>query len=453
MDTPEVQYAWSGNVAIAYQVFGEGPVDLVYLQGYCSHLDLNWESPYLARFLRGLGSRARVIAIDRRGWGLSDRFSPDAVPPMEMLADDVLTVMDAVDCSRAVVFGSWDCGILAMLLAATHPDRVAGLVLCDTFPTFAVTQDTPSMPTLGEWPAIDEALHEHWGRDFGDEAWGGPPSASDPRERDWFNRLCRASVAPGGLIQEGRQLVELDARPVLPSIHAPTLVVGFERGRGVVDLSIGRLLAERIPRARLAQIGDEDDPADIGWWHWYGRSDAILREITVLLDDVRRKDSVFDRELATVLFTDIVGSTEQVAALGDRAWKDLVERHHEIVREHLAAFRGTEIDTAGDGFYTTFDGPARAVTCAVAIADAVRPLGIEVRAGVHTGEIETIAGKPGGLPVVIGSRVMATAAPSEVLVSQTVKDLVAGSGLTFEDAGEHELKGVPDRWRLYRVVN
>jgi class 3 adenylate cyclase len=452
VERPETTYAWSGNVALAYQVFGDGPVDLVYLQGYCSHLDLNWESPYLARFLRGLGSRSRVIAIDRRGWGLSDRFAPDAVPPMEMLTDDVLTVMDAAMCSRAVVFGSWDCGILAMLLAATRPDRVAGLVLCDTFPTFALTDDTPTMPRPGDWQAIDEALREHWGRDFTDDVWGGPPSPRDPRERDWFNRYCRASVAPGGLIQEGRRLVELDARPVLPSIHAPTLIVGFERGRGVLDPSIGRLLAERTPRARLVQIGDEDDPADTGWWHWYGRGDAILREIGELLEDVRRQDAVFDRKLATVLFTDIVASTEHVATLGDRAWKDLVERHHQIVREHLAAFRGTEIDVAGDGFYATFDGPARAVTCAVAIVNAVSPLGIEVRAGVHTGEVETIAGKPGGLPVVIGSRVMAVAGPSEVLASQTVKDLVAGSSLVFEDAGEHELKGVPHRWHLYRVV-
>ncbi len=220
----------------------------------------------------------------------------------------------------------------------------------------------------------------------------------------------------------------------------------------MLDPSVSRLLADRIPRARLAQIGDEDDPADTGWWHWYGRGDAILREIGTLLDDVRRHDRVFDRVLATVLFTDIANSTDHAASLGDAAWKDLIERHHAVVREHLAAFRGVEVDTAGDGFYATFDGPARAAMCATAIVEAVRPLGIEVRAGLHTGEVETIAGKAGGLAVVIGSRVGAAAAPSEVLASQTVRDLTAGSGLVFEDAGEHELKGVPDRWRLYRVV-
>jgi class 3 adenylate cyclase len=453
VDTPDVRYAWSGDVALAYQVFGEGPVDLVYLQGYCSHLDLNWESPYLARFLRGLGGRSRVIATDRRGWGLSDRFAPDAIPPMETLSDDVLTVMDAAGSSRAVVFASWDCGILAMLLAATHPERVAGLVLCDTFPTFALTEDTPTMPTRRAWEEIDEALREHWGRDFTDETWGGPAGPKDPRERAWFNRYCRSSVAPGGLIAEGRRLEELDARPVLSSIHSPTLVVGFERGEGVVDPSICRVLADRIPRARLALIGVENDPADTGWWHWYGRGDAILREIASLLDEVRQQDSVFDRKLATVLFTDIVGSTEKVVELGDRTWKTLVERHHQTVRHHLAAFRGTEVDTAGDGFYATFEGPARAVACATAIVDAVKPLGVEIRAGIHTGEVEIIAGKPGGLPVVIGSRISAKAGPSEILVSQTVKDLVAGSGLVFSDAGEHALKGVPDSWRLFRVVS
>lgn len=452
MDAGDVQYAWSGDAAIAYQVFGDGPVDLLYLQGYCSHLDLNWESPYLERFLRGLGSRARVIALDRRGWGLSDRFSPDAVPPLETLTDDLLMVMDAAESDRPIVFGSWDCGLLAMLLAATHPDRVSGLVLVDTFPTFANTDDTPTMPTSRTWEEIELELREHWGRDFGDEAWGGPPGPRDPRECEWFNRYCRASVPPGGLIAESRRLAQLDARSALPSIHAPTLVVGFEKGRGVVDPSIGALLTDRIPKARLAMIGEEDDPADVGWWHWYGRGDAILKEIGVLIDTVREHDIVFDRVLATVLFTDIVGSTERAAALGDRAWKDLVEQHHRIVREHLKAFRGTEVDTAGDGFYATFDGPARAVMCATSIVDSVRSLGVEVRAGLHTGEVETIADKTGGLAVVVGSRVCALAGPSEVMTSQTVKDLTAGSGLAFEDAGEHEMKGVPDRWHLWRVA-
>lgn len=452
LDAPEVQYAWSGNVALAYQVFGRGPVDLVYLQGYCSHLDLAWESPYLARFLRGLGARARVIAIDRRGWGLSDRFSPDAVPPLETLTDDVLTVIDAAQSARPIVFASWDCGPLAMLLAATHPDRVSGLILLDTFPTFAVTEDTPTMPTARTWTEIDESLHERWGRDFDDVAWGGPPAPGEAHEREWFNRYCRASVPPGGLIAEGRRLAELDARSALPSIQARTLVVGFRSGQGVVDPGVSRALADRIPNARLALIGEEDDASDVGWWHWYGRGAAILKEIDGLIGVVPEHDVVLDRVLATVLFTDIVGSTERAAALGDRAWKELVEAHHRVVRHHLVALRGTEVDTAGDGFYATFDGPARAVTCAIAITDAVAPLGVDVRAGVHTGEVETIAGKAGGLAVVIGSRVCAEAGPSEVLASQTVKDLTAGSGLAFDDAGVHHLKGVPGSVHLWRAL-
>jgi class 3 adenylate cyclase len=452
VDVPDTQYAWNGDVSLAYQVFGEGSIDLFYLQGYCSHLDLAWESPHLAKFLRGLGRKARVIATDRRGWGLSDRFSPGGVPPLETLTDDLLTVMEAAGSARATVFGSWDCGMLAMLFAATHPERVAGLILCDTFPTFVTTDDTPTMPTPQQWNEIEEALHETWGRRFTDDVWGGPPSHTDAREREWFTRYSRASVAPGGLIAESARLVELDARGVLPSIHAPTLVVGFERGRGPVDPSVGKLLADLIPNATLLQVGDENDETDVGWWHWYGRGDRILQAIDDLLEEIRRRETVFDRALATVMFTDVVDSTANAARLGDRGWKDVVERHHQIVREHLAVFRGTEVDTAGDGFYATFDGPARAATCATAIVQAVKPLGIEMRAGLHTGEVVTIAGKAGGLSVVIGSRVGAAAGPSEVLATQTVKDLTAGSGLVFEEAGEHELKGVPDRWRLYRVV-
>jgi class 3 adenylate cyclase len=450
---PPVRYAWAGANALAYQVIGDGPPDLVYLQGYCSHLDLAWEGAHLSTFLRRLSERCRLIPMDRRGWGLSDRFSPDAVPPLETLVDDVLAVMDDAGSERAVVFASWDCGPIAMLLAAAYPDRVSGLVLCDTFPTFAITDDTPTMPSAQDWRRIDDALREQWGRDFGDEPWGGPSKPRDQREREWFNRYCRASVPPGGLIAEGRRLVELDARSVLPSIQAPTLVIGFERGRGVIDPAVPGVLADRIPDARLLLIGDEDDLTDVGWWHWYGRSNAIVRAIDQLLQDVGRRQVAFDRVLATVLFTDIAGSTERAAALGDRAWKALVERHHEVVRQLLLKFRGREIDTAGDGFFATFDGPGRAVTCAAAIAQAVRPLGIEVRAGIHTGEVETIAGKPGGIAVVIGSRLCGLAEASEVLASSTVKDLVAGSGLAFEDAGEHELKGVPDRWRLYRVMS
>jgi class 3 adenylate cyclase len=325
--------------------------------------------------------------------------------------------------------------------------------LVDTFPTLAITDDTPTMPTAEAWEQIDRSLHERWGRDFDDDAWGGPPAPRDAREREWFNRYCRSSVAPGGLIAEGRRLTEMDARSALDTIQARTLVVGFESGQGVVDPRIARRLAERIPNATLALIGHEHDPSALGWWHWYGRADAILKGIDDLIGVVPAHDVVFDRALATVLFTDIVDSTERAVAIGDRAWKDLLEGHHRIVRHHLAAFRGVEVDTAGDGFYATFDGPARAVMCAVALAEAVPSLGLEIRAGVHTGEVETIAGKAGGMAVVIGARVCGKAGPSEVLVSQTVKDLTAGSGPIFQDADMQDLKGVPDPVHLWRALS
>ena len=262
------------------------------------------------------------------------------------------------------------------------------------------TEDTPTMPTLDRWGKIDVVVHDRWGRHFEDEVWGGPPSLRDPREEEWFNRYERASVPPGGLIAEGRRLIELDARPVLPSIHAPTLVLGFERGSGMCDPSISHLLADRIPGARLALVGDEGDPAEKGWWHWYGRGDVILREIGALLADVRQEAVVFDRILATVLFTDIVDATSKAVELGDSGWKELLARHHASLRGLLGKYRGTEVDTAGDGFFATFDGPARAVRCAQEAAEAIRSLGVEIRAGLHTGEVEPSKPKPEASPCI-----------------------------------------------------
>ncbi len=441
MDVPRTGYAWNGDVALAYQVLGDGPTDLVYLQGWSSHMDLGWDSPYLASFLRGLATSTRLILSDRRGWGCSDRFSPTDVPPFEDMTDDLLAVLDAAGSGRPVIFASIDCAPLAILFAATYPERVEGLILCDPTVTFGATEDTPWMWTRPEF--------ETWARDLrGDYPlprwWAGP---LDHSERAWFERYVRASIAPGALIAELRRFMETDIRSVLPTVSAPTLVLveteENESSRG------GRFAAERIPGARLEAI---PDVAPLNWLHWYGRADGILRSVARFLSELLEEEARFDRVLATVLFTDIVGSTQKAAELGDHGWGELVERHHAIVRAMLTRYRGTEVDTAGDGFFATFDGPARAVRCAQAIVEVVRPLGIEVRAGVHTGEVETIAGKAGGLTVTIGARVGAAAGASEVLVSQTVKDLTAGSGLTLEDAGEHELKGVPDRWHLYRVV-
>ncbi len=440
MEIPTTRYAWNGDVALAYQVLGDGPTDLVYLQGWASHVDLAWDSPYLASFLRGLASGTRLIPADRRGWGCSDRFSPTDVPPFEDMTDDLLVLLDATGASRPVIFASVDCVPLAILFAATYPDRVRGLILCDPTITFGRTEDTPWM-----WSRVE---FDAWARGFREEYplsqwWRGPP---EHPERDWFERFVRASIAPGALAAELGRFMDADIRPVLPTVSTPTLILIDPDGGDATPS--GRFAAERIPGARLEEIPDPGGP---NWLHWYGRSDGILRSVARFIAEIQEEEAVLDRVLATVLFTDIVDSTRTEAELGDRIWGGLVERHHAIVRAMLTRYRGVEVDTAGDGFFATFDGPARAVRCAQAIVEAVRPLGLEIRAGAHTGEVETIAGKAGGLAVTIGARVGAMATASEVLVSQTVKDLTAGAGLTFEDAGEHELKGVPDRWRLYRV--
>lgn len=446
MERPETRFAWNGDIALAYQVIGDGPVDLVYLQGYCSNVDMNWESPYLARFLNGLAGLGRLIVMDRRGWGCSDRFSPSDVPPLETLTDDLLVVMDAVGSERAAIFGSFETGPLVMMFAATHPERVTALLLCETFPVWMATDETPWLEGEQWWERAIVEVRDDWGT----SRWSEGVMKEGP-ERDWYTRYQRASITPGSAVAEYRRYMRTDVRAILPSIQVPTLVLSSTSGEDLLSPENGRYLASRIPGARLVEI---ERPADeIHWLHWYGRAQPILSEVGRFLADLREEEASFDRVLATVLFTDIVGSTEKAAEFGDRGWRELVERHHATVRAMLARYRGIEVDTAGDGFFATFDGPARGIRCAEAIVDAVRPLGLEVRAGLHTGEVETIDRKAGGIAVNIGARVGALAGASEILASSTVKDLVTGSGLAFEDRGEHDLKGVPDRWRLYRVTS
>lgn len=442
MEIPETKYAWNGDVALAYQVVGDGPIDLIFMEGYASHVDINWESPYLARFLRGLAGHARLIVTDRRGYGCSDRFSPSDVPPLEATVDDLIAVMDAAGSERAAIFGTMFAGFVAAIFAATHPDRTIALILAEAFATYSATDETPWMFTEETWEEICERMHD----DLGTPRWAASQDVP-PNEQDWNNRWVRASLAPGAAIAETRKHVRTDIRAVLPSIHVPTLVLIDADGKGMLTPENGRFLASRIPGARVAAYpGGDIDP-------WYGGADAVLDEVGRFLTGIRDEEAELDRVLATVLFTDIVGSTSRAADLGDRAWGQLVARHHAAVRAMIARYHGVEIDTAGDGFFATFDGPARGVRCAQQIIDAVKALGLEVRAGVHTGEVQTIDGKAGGLGVVIGARVGGLAGASEILASQTVKDLTLGSGLTFEDRGKHELKGVPDRWRLYQVVS
>jgi class 3 adenylate cyclase/pimeloyl-ACP methyl ester carboxylesterase len=439
---PDTRFAWNGDVALAYQVFGAGPVDLVYLQGYCSHVDLNWASPHLARFLRGLGERARVIHTDRRGWGCSDRFSPGDVAPLEVQVDDLAAVMDAAGSERAVIVASGDTTLAAILFAAGLPERTAGLVLVD--PGLAYCRNEKERL---EWVEINALARRAWGT----PAWDHFGSAWEEREfKDWFTRWCRASVAPGALAAESNAFGSVDVRPALSSIQAPTVIIKSQKLMypDEVGSADPEYAAERIAGARLL----ETPVGPTGPFHWYEPGPAILEAVGELITSIREEQASFDRVLATVLFTDIVDSTATAATMGDTRWRALVADHDRIAKGMVARFRGTFVRGTGDGVLATFDGPARGVRCAQALMEAMRPLGVELRAGLHTGEIEHGGNDLAGIAVHIGARVGSMAGPGEVWASSTVKDLTAGSGLVFEDRGEHDLKGVPDRWHLYRVA-
>ncbi|MGZ8595788.1 MAG: adenylate/guanylate cyclase domain-containing protein [Actinomycetota bacterium] len=449
MRVPETRFAKAADgVHIAYQVVGEGPVDLVWVMGWTSNVEAMWEEPDLARFLSKLSSFSRLILFDKRGMGLSDRVPETQLPSMETRRDDVRAVMDATGSERAVVFGVSEGGPMAMLFAATYPERTIALVLYGTDPDY--TSLETSDPMVAEGDEYLAYIDEHWGTiehaRLEIAAWGAPSHADDERLATWLASYLRRAASPGAAIALARMNREIDVSHALPAIHVPTLVIAKTED---VEFPIARMrgLASKIAGARLVELpGDEH-------FFWVAEYDTMLEEIERFVGEFQHQEAALERFLATVMFTDIVGSTEAGARMGDHAWKDLVESHHARVRGQLARFRGREIDTAGDGFFATFDGPGRGIRCAQAIIRSVQDLGIEVRAGLHTGECEQIGDKVGGIAVNIGARVAARAGASEVLVSQTVKDLTAGSGLEFEDAGEHDLKGVPDRWRLYRVVS
>jgi len=446
---PETRYAKTPDgVHIAYQLFGEGPTDLVFVYRFVSNLGYMWEIPQFARFLHRLGMMARVLALDPRGAGMSDRVPADRLPSLEVRMEDVRTVMDAVAWERAAFMGTVDGGALGALFAATYPDRINALILYATIARGLAAPDYPWAWTEEQWEAWFEEVEEGWGdREWmqGQVRWISPSLAHDEEFMRRVGTHYRLGASPENVIAVERMAMHTDIRAVLPTIQAPTLVL-YREGDLVEPAEQGRYIAEHIPGASFVALPGEDHEA------FSGDQDALLDEIEKFLASVRDEEAEFDRVLATVLFTDIIGSTAKAAELGDRGWRSLVERHHSTVRALLSRYRGKEVDTAGDGFFATFDGPARAVRCAQAIVDAVQPLGIEVRTGLHTGEVEMIADKVGGIAVSIGARVGAMAHPSEVLVSQTVRDLVAGSGLGFEYRGEHELKGVPGEWRLYAVT-
>jgi pimeloyl-ACP methyl ester carboxylesterase/class 3 adenylate cyclase len=447
MQMPETRYAKAADgVHVAYQVVGRGPVDMVFVMGWVTNVEAIWEEPNFARFLDRLSTFSRLILFDKRGVGLSDRVPEDRLPNLETRMDDVRAVMDAVGSDRAVVFGVSEGGPMSILFAATYPERTVALVLYGTVADF-----TARAPDYKDDPAAYlTRTDEGWGSaEFARSEirnWAAPGHEDDERLVTWLASYMRRSASPGAAVAMERMNREINATHALSSIHVPTLIVAKEHDMDF-PLEQVRDLAGGIAGARLVELpGAEHFP-------WVGPQEGILDAVEAFVVELGGVEAELERSLATVLFTDIVGSTDRAAALGDRRWRQLLEEHHRRVRGQLSRFRGVEIDTAGDGFFATFDGPARGIRCALAIVGSVGDLDIEIRAGLHTGEVERIGDKVGGIAVNIGARVAASAGPSEVRVSQTVKDFVAGSGLSFEDAGEHELKGVPDRWRLYRVVS
>ena len=439
---PETRYARSEDVHIAYQVVGVGPRDLVLVPPFVSHVEHYWEDPLVTRFLTRLASFARLILFDKRGTGLSDRVPPDRLPTLEQRMDDVRAVMDAAGSRQAALFGLSEGGPMGALFAATYPERTTALVLYGTFASTVRDAAYPWAMDPQERRKVIEAIPEQWGRGTYAELLA-PTLASDERFRSWWARLERLGASPGAAMALRRMNGQIDIRQTLSAIRVPTLVL---HRTGDLDTSIeeGRYLAAHIPGARFVDLPGADHLP------WAGDQDVLLDEVEEFLTGTRPAAEP-DRVLATVLFTDIVSSTERAAELGDRRWRDVLFSHHAVVRRELDRFRGREVKTVGDGFLATFDGPARAVRCACAIRDGVGALGLSLRAGLHTGECELIGDDVGGIAVHIGARVAARALTGEVLVSSTVKDLVVGSGIDFQDRGAHRLKGVPGSWRLFAV--
>jgi pimeloyl-ACP methyl ester carboxylesterase len=443
--TPATRYAKAADgVHLAYQVLGDGPVDVVAIIGWVSNIETLWEEPTLARFLRRIASFSRLILFDKRGVGLSDRVPDADLPTLETRMDDARVVMDAVGSERAVLFGISEGGPMAMLFAATHPDRTIALLLFGTSAdwTLGASSDADFEAALAEedreWGTIEYARKEL-------RTWAAPSLADDDRAAEWLASYMRRSASPGAAIALARMNRGMDVSAALPAIHVPTLVMARtgDRDFPVADV---RETAAAIPGARLVELPGDDH------FFWVGDSERVLAEVQRFVKTVGDEEAELDRVLATVLFTDIVGSTERAARLGDRGWRELVEAHDVRLRSLFQRFRGREVDAAGDGFLVTFDGPIRAVRCALTASEAVRDLGLEIRTGLHTGEVELSGDDVRGIAVHVGARVASLAGPSEVLVTSTVKELVAGSALTFEDRGEHALKGVPGEWRVYRAL-
>jgi class 3 adenylate cyclase len=439
---PETRYARLGELHLAYQVVGDGPPDILLLDQWFGHVEAQWDVPPLAEFRERLADFGRLIMFDKRGTGLSDPIPTASLPTLEEFMADIPAVLDTVGSKRAAVIANIGGGILAMPFAAAHPERLSSLILVDCFARFLEAPDFAiGAPPEALAPALDQAEADT-GRAIMIDLFA-PSVADDERMRRAWARYERNAATPGSTKAIVRLIYESDVRDVLPAIRVPTLVI-HRAGATGFGVQHGRYLADRIPQAKYVELPGTDNLI------WAGDQDAIVTEIQDFVTGIRPAPDP-RRVLATVLFTDIVGSTQLAARLGDGRWQSLLADHNRVVRRQLDRFAGREVRIIGDGFLATFDGPARAIRCALAILDAVRELGLDIRAGVHTGEIEVLSDDIAGLAVHIGARISARAVAGEVLVSSTVKDLVVGSGLAFDDHGTHELKGVPDQWRLFAV--
>jgi class 3 adenylate cyclase len=442
-EIPSTHYVKSDDVHIAYQVFGEGSFDLLLVPGYVSNVEAIWQSPQLSAFFRRLASFCRVILFDKRGTGMSDRGSQ--IFTLEQRMHDVQAILDEVGSKQTALFGISEGGPMSLLYTATYPKRTSALVLYGSYAKRSWAPDYPFGWNDEQWQRVLDDIEHRWGTPQSlSLAMRAPSLAGDANAAERLASYYRASASPGAAAAIMRMNREIDVRHVLPATRVPTLIL-HRTADGVIDVGHARYMAQHIPNAKLVELAGEDHSP------WLGDHDAALDEVEQFLTG-RRQVHEPDRVVATVLFADIVGSTERAAVLGDKRWRELLEAFYVKVREVLQHYRGREINTAGDGFLAAFDGPARAVRCAGAIRDTVRSLNLDVRCGLHTGECELVGNDLAGIAVHTGARVASLAAPGEVLVSQTVRDLVAGSGLTLEDRGTHALKGLPNEWRLFRAI-
>jgi class 3 adenylate cyclase len=442
-DAPETHYVKSDDVYVAYQVIGDGPFDLLFVPGFVSNVESSWRNPDLSAFFRRLASFSRLILFDKRGTGMSDRGTQDFT--LEQRMHDVQAILDAIGSKQAALFGVSEGGPMSLLYAATFPHRTSALAIYGSYAKRSVAPDYPFGWNDQEWARIFDDIEKNWGSPKS-LLVAGPTERSgvDSLRADGLAAYYRASASPGAAAAIMRMNREIDVRHILPATRVPTLVV-HRTGDPNIEVGHARYLAQQIPSAKLIELSGQDHPP------WLGNRDAVLDTVEQFLTGANHVHEP-ERVLATVLFADIAGSTERVAAIGDKPWRELLNEFYRRTREVLQDYRGREISTAGDGFFATFEGPAWAIRCAKALNNSIRSLNLQVRCGIHTGECELIGNDLAGIAVHIGARVAGLATPGEVLVSQTVRDLVAGSGLAFEDRGMHRLKGVPDEWRLFHAV-